>query len=901
MKYNTQGPTGRDAVKAGAPISVTIEVATRGAQTPTFTLQPSDIIQNSVTLDMAGTSGSDIELGCCMASQFSFAVQESQNWNAMTFAGAYIHAIFSWDAGNGNTAQMDMFRGVIDEVRKENGAYTCIALDDMVQLDKQYDPHEVGSLWWQRTYLQAAQDIIRAVLPGATFNLYNLVNENVSIGKATDPMLDEDGNVIEVTYRQILSWLCQVMGTACVVNPRWEDSFSFVWYGTISPRNEFDLPTSDRYSSTRAISPISFTGIQVAVGDNEYLYGTDSYVLALEDNPFFTASNYTSLLTNVLPRLQLAYYPMSASLIQMPYVEPFDMVNYYDVGSNSPVRSIVTNATITANGAVNIEGKGESAEIKGYATLNPMTSAQQAVIDNINQHLAEQKEQYTSSEEALLALNNVIANALGLYVTEVPQQGGGSIYYFHDAPTLAASTYIFTMTGSGFAYTDHWEGDQTVWQGGIDANGNAVLNMLSLYQLNANYIHAGVISSNDESYKIDLTNNKQTSTGSGQIDKTKNLPFTGSYAGTLHYHVDTTFHFTQEDAEIYSGLYPSGGVSPYASSYLGANGTIVLSANFGALSALEDKFTVIRPDQSVETIAEYIAHFPADQQVVARVLVAGVQYAILREVIDDMAGIAVETTDPETGTSNYTIINMEGIKTFKTDSTEISGNNITGNNSIILHEYPVMSLGGSRFQIPNNTDMDDVFTPGEYGILSSNSAGTMSNLPAALAGRFLVSESGGINWEDASATTRYIIQTYIPYNGVGTYKRRGYSTDGGSTWTYGDWNQIEMVQLEGGTGDWRYVKYPNRTEVFVHGYQTVTEATANGSLYRSDPFTLTIPSGLTIPQGSMIVGTCNDSGAYLLNARITAANEITFRFGFNNSFTGQSYSIGYSFHIVAFT
>ena len=868
MKYNSQGTTGRDAVRAGAPISVTIEVATRGAQAPTFTLQPSDIIQNSVVLDMAGTSSSDIELGCCMASQFSFAVQESQSWNAMTFAGAYIHAVFSWDAGNNSTARMDVFRGVIDEVRKENGAYTCIALDDMVQLDKQYDPHEVGSLWWQRTYLQAAQDIIRAVLPGATFGYstyYSLVNENVSIGRATDPMLDEDGNVIEVTYRQILSWLCQVMGTACMIDPRYEDSFYFKWYAPLDPLNVFDLPTSDRYSSTRAIAPISFTGIKVTDGDNEYLYGTDSYVLALEDNPFFTASNYTSLLTNVLPRLQLAYYPMSASLVQMPYVEPFDVVNYYDVGSNSPVRSIVTNATITANGPVNIEGKGESAEIKGYATLNPMTAAQQAVIDNINEHLAEQKEQYTSSEEALMALNNVIANALGLYVTEVPQQGGGSIYYFHDAPTLADSTYIFTMTGSGFAFTDDWQGDQTVWQYGIDANGNAVLNMLTLYKLNADYIHAGVISSNDETYKIDLTNNKQTSTGSGQIDKTQNLPFTGRYAGTLHFHVDTTFHFTQEDAEIYSGVYPTGSVTPFASSYFGSNGAIVLSADFASLANTENYFTVTRPDQSVETIAEYIAHFPAEQQTIARVLVAAVQYVILRRIMDDMAVIAVETTDPKTGATDYTFINREGVTTFKVVSDEVNSDEFTRKGAYLY------SLAGAQYAVDSSgIDFDDITTPSIGSVPSYAIAQACSNMPKVVAGKLITEDAIGSNG------ALYLTQTYLPFDGNGVYVRRGENT--GNSWTWYAWvtqfsTNLDRIIENGTDGNWRYTKYQSgRVTLYGTIPETLSVSTAWGSLYVDAQSAIDFPQNLFVAAPTVTISLNGPAYIYATLKSISAAN-----------------------------
>ena len=64
----------------------------------------------------------------------------------------------------------------------------------------------------------------------------------------------------------------------------------------------------------------------------------------------------------------------------------------------------------------------------------------------------------------------------------------GTAYYFHNAETLADSSIIYTFNAGGFAWTTDWNDGNPVWQYGITRDGNAVMNALSAYKVQADQI-----------------------------------------------------------------------------------------------------------------------------------------------------------------------------------------------------------------------------------------------------------------------------------------------------------------------------------------------------------------------------------------------------------------------------
>ena len=894
MKGNTKGLAGINALKEGGLMRVSIDVTPRDTSVSTFTLGSEDIIQGSVNLDMAGTSSDSLELGSCVATQLSFSVIDSEDWDAYTFAGATIYVEISWGQGT-DTAVMPFFKGVIDEVKRTGGAYECIALDSMVLLDKPYDwEYHAGSgpKWWTESYGTALAYILRTCVPGSSVVVNEAVNRDVTPVAIRDPFAPlGDEEAPAVTYRQIASWLCQVMGCALKCDPDSTTTFRMkwfdpsVWISDPTASSNYKITPGDRYSYSRSIAPVAFTGIQVHDGDKTYLHGTEGYVLDLQDNPFFSVLNYHSLLGNVLPRLQNSYYPFTASIIQMPMWEPFDALNLIETDANGTSRvihSLLTNVTLNINGAVNIESKGESETLKGYASLNPLSSAQQTIINALREQT---KTEISETENALLALNDVIANALGLFVTQVPQQDGSTIYYFHNASTLADSTYIFTMTSNGFAYTNHWDGDQTVWTGGIDRNGNAVINMLTLYKLYADYIVAGTMSSHDGSYTIDLDHNRQRSTGTDAISRFQQLTVSGESI-TVRMLINTKWIQTIADGNFIQFLFKVNSdetLTPLTHNYISDQGGLVLTGDLRTLVG-SGVFTIEREDGTEQTIGAYVNSFPVLQRPYVAGLISGVVYQMLDSVLQETCRITVATIDADSTETKTTTIDRRGINSFLVNSDEYT-----------RQGYYMPVLAGSNVVVESGGDLNDATVPGTYAIESNAIAQSLANCPSGYAGLLRVFDSAGTITR-AGVLNDYLIQEYITYNAGPRYQRFVYSTDSGATWNYSVWTPT--VPESGSSGIFTWRQSADKLELWVKGYAAVTELYAQGSLFRTDDFTLTIPSNITVPANAFIVGSCSDTNCYLLNARISANNTITFRFGAPNAASGVQYVLGYNFYIV---
>ena len=98
------------------------------------------------------------------------------------------------------------------------------------------------------------------------------------------------------------------------------------------------------------------------------------------------------------------------------------------------------------------------------------------------------KQEVSNYDIQVRKLNNLMANAMGLYQTKMEDSSGGVINYMHDSPKLEDSTVIWKMALEGFAVS--LDGGET-YTSGITKDGNAVLNILSAVGINADWITVG--------------------------------------------------------------------------------------------------------------------------------------------------------------------------------------------------------------------------------------------------------------------------------------------------------------------------------------------------------------------------------------------------------------------------
>ena len=235
------------------------------------------------------------------------------------------------------------------------------------------------------------------------------------------------------------------------------------------------ISLADRYKSDIYENLVEITGIDVKGKENEALYGTDAYALNIENNGLLTDSALSGIANGLSSRVGFKYHPFSASVLPMPYLYPMDIVAveyrgaWYDCA--------ITEVSFTCSAPTDLKGTGESAQSRSYAQINPLTSREQAIINNLK---AEINTTLNAAVNNALDFNQIISNALGLFSTDVPDGSGGTVRYLHDGETLETSSYIVTMTAGGFAWTNTgWNGGSPVWSYGVTSGGFALFKRLS--------------------------------------------------------------------------------------------------------------------------------------------------------------------------------------------------------------------------------------------------------------------------------------------------------------------------------------------------------------------------------------------------------------------------------------
>ena len=483
----------------------------------------SDIVQNSLVVNRFSVTGSQIEVGSATAAEVQITLDNSvakargyltamsggsvvqrtgKDYDDVVLEGARVSFAFK----HGSYALYFVI-ATVDEVTRQGDYIHLVLLDDMVKLDKPVSgtiPTSISSL-------------ISAICIAGAFEFASaeshLLNTSVTLATPTSENL---------TYRQLLQWVCQVTGTCAymaVINGT--AKLVLDWYGGASGTANTDtvnkLVPSNRFSSTIDQQPITITGVSVKVGDTAYESKTNAnYVLSIENNELIDETNAQTIATGLASRLNgFSYTPFSAETNGLTWLQPLDMVVFTDKGGTDN-DVIITDWTFSPYANVKLEGKGESQTRKGYATNAPFTAEQTRIIEEIKRNQPEVN--VDSRLIATLALNEAINNGMMLHSGTY----NGKTYYFdyYDEENsvyenLQESTYIVVATTNGIAWTTQGWGDgDTTWEYGITGDGNAIINQLQAYSINADLITAGTIDASD----VTITNLNASNITSGAFE-----------------------------------------------------------------------------------------------------------------------------------------------------------------------------------------------------------------------------------------------------------------------------------------------------------------------------------------------------------------------------------------------
>ena len=256
------------------------------------------------------------------------------------------------------------------------------------------------------------------------------------------------------------------------------------WYADTTTR----ISPSDRFTSDMQENDITITGMQIVANDETgtvYQSGNDVYALNIEGN-LLAQDNLQNLCDALRAKIDgFTYRPYTCTTMGYPHLWPLDKIIYEDKDGVEHV-SIITDHTIKLNGASAIAAKGETTQRNGYATSAPLTSKERAILERMK---AQTNRKLSAMQQAALELNETMANSMGLYSTTTVNPDMSVTAYWHDKPTLEDSQYIYTRNAGGYAWTDSgWNDGEPVWQYGVTKDGIAILNVLHVYKLTADYL-----------------------------------------------------------------------------------------------------------------------------------------------------------------------------------------------------------------------------------------------------------------------------------------------------------------------------------------------------------------------------------------------------------------------------
>lgn len=328
------------------------------------------------------------------------------------------------------------------------------------------------------------------------------------------------------TYRQILSYACQIAGYNARIDN--DGYMRLVWYNTalLDAYNYnggnlkkylhdtvLDGGNFKNYSANTIISGGSFmdampehiyriksinvhtddvqiTGVRV-VGEDEksVLFGEEGYLVEIKDNPFTNGKEQE--VANYLGAriVGMVFRPFSAEILNNPLYEPYDVVRVSDDKGNT-YYTLLNSISYKIGDYTGVACETED-PIRAGSTY--VSAAAQAVVEARRNT----QKQISTYDKAVQNMNQLAANAMGLFGKQELQENGSYISYESDRPITVdengkchfeTGSHVWKKSDAGFFVSD--DGGKT-YTAGFDKNNNAVLNVLYAIGIVADWIKTG--------------------------------------------------------------------------------------------------------------------------------------------------------------------------------------------------------------------------------------------------------------------------------------------------------------------------------------------------------------------------------------------------------------------------
>ncbi len=244
---------------------------------------------------------------------------------------------------------------------------------------------------------------------------------------------------------------------------------------------------------------VTITGLSVTIGENTITIGDDAYRLLIA-SPFLQDEDIVTEYLPLIPFTNISVFtPFDAQTFSDIRFEFMDGVAFTDRKGNKYF-SYITNVTYVFDGVTTISCSAENAPVvdneyssQSNTVLSALAKARELVV-----------EEATQRETEIGRVNNALANASGLYFTTEadPDNVGAYIYYYHNKTRLQDSNLVWKFTANVVAvYNNGVTHDPVIT---LDVSGTAILEKIYAITLDATYIKAGRLSSQDGKNYFDL-------------------------------------------------------------------------------------------------------------------------------------------------------------------------------------------------------------------------------------------------------------------------------------------------------------------------------------------------------------------------------------------------------------
>lgn len=296
------------------------------------------------------------------------------------------------------------------------------------------------------------------------------------IGKKDNLFLLKNGNVlgvhsvdVEEASGYILTDATNVYTSGDIID---DGSFKLV--------DNFHFLTQWKTGLTTGVEPIVITGIQTTENEKAYTYGSEGYILSIENS---LIKDKSLLVNTVGSKLTgVAFMNFSGEHLSYPLADFMDLA--YVIDRNGKVnKTILTDITFNFLGFTSLKCSAENAIRNSSKYVTSETKA-------IQKASAMADKKISKYDEAVQSLTALMTQGMGFFKTEEVQDDKSIVFYLHNKEKLEDSNIIWKMVGDAFAVST--DGGKT-WNAGLDSNGNAVVNVLSAVGINCDWIHSGTL------------------------------------------------------------------------------------------------------------------------------------------------------------------------------------------------------------------------------------------------------------------------------------------------------------------------------------------------------------------------------------------------------------------------